>query len=167
MPNIIFLWGMMGSGKSFYGKILAKELNYKFIDIDEEIEKSSGISVSIIFNNCGESFFRDKERDILNIFSKRDKLIISCGGGTPCYFDNIKLMKKKGFCIYINKDIDEIMINLENKDEIKKRPNLAGLEKDKVREYLIKNLKEREYFYKQADLILKNFDDFKIDDFKI
>ena len=90
----IILLGYMGSGKSTIGKALANELNLSFVDLDHAIEKQMGMTISDFFEAYGELKFRRLENEVLNkVLSKNDQMILSTGGGTPCYGTNLQLMK--------------------------------------------------------------------------
>ena len=89
----LILMGYMGSGKTSIGKKISKILNVNFFDLDELIEKKYNKSVKNIFNDFGEIQFRKKEREVLEkILCKKKLFVLSLGGGTPCYFDNIDLI---------------------------------------------------------------------------
>ena len=96
----IVLIGMMGSGKTSLGKLVAQELNFNFIDTDLEIEKKLNLSVKEIFEKYGEPLFRKKEFDVFKLFGNRNNIIISSGGGSFCN-PNIYDLIKKYFFIYI------------------------------------------------------------------
>src|SRR3954470_7416337 len=99
----IFLIGFMGSGKTHWGKLLAAKLHVPFFDLDTVISATEKESVSEIFATKGEEYFRYKEKEILEeLVEDHDNFIISCGGGTPCFFNNIDFMKKKGRVIWLN-----------------------------------------------------------------
>ena len=89
----IVLVGYMGSGKTTIGKLLANKLKISFLDLDEVIEQGLEDSISNIFNGKGEIFFRKKEHEyLIDVLSKKEKLILSTGGGTPCYSGNMETM---------------------------------------------------------------------------
>ena len=92
----IFIIGYMGAGKSTVGKKLAKKLRLTFIDLDEQVEKESGMSPFELFEKSGEDAFRIKEQETLHKIFKQDNFVLSTGGGTPCFFDNMKLMNEHG-----------------------------------------------------------------------
>ena len=97
----IFLMGYMGSGKSTTGKKLAKLLDYSFIDLDNYIEEEQGKSIPAIFSEQGEEAFRLIEKDALNTLRVKENIVISCGGGTPCFHNNISVMNQAGTTVYI------------------------------------------------------------------
>ncbi|HUZ57767.1 MAG TPA: shikimate kinase, partial [Hanamia sp.] len=90
MENNIFLIGFMGSGKSHWGRIWASKTGYTFYDLDEEIEKTSKKSVEEIFKKYGEGKFREMESTHLKKFENKKKCLVACGGGSPCFFDNME-----------------------------------------------------------------------------
>ncbi len=140
----------MGSGKTETALALANFLRYTFLDMDEKIEETEGISIRDIFLKYGEGYFREKERELLIKLAEKDKVIISTGGGTPCFFDNLVIMKKTGFVVYLSHHPEEILKRLMVSSEKDKRPLLI----DKERKDVIDLLKARESFYTQAHYIL-------------
>ena len=92
----IYLIGFMGCGKSTWGKKLAEKLDCAFIDIDKRIEAIEGGTVAEVFKIKGEEYFRKLEAAVLRSTVLEKNAVISCGGGTPCYFDNMEWMKQRG-----------------------------------------------------------------------
>ena len=113
----LVLMGYMGSGKTSIGKKISKILNINFFDLDELIEKNFDRSVKNIFNDFGEIEFRKKERAVLQkIISKKKLFVLSLGGGTPCYFDNIELISKKtDLTIFLKPKIEQLSKKLFKK----------------------------------------------------
>ncbi len=153
----IFLLGYMGSGKSLIGRSLASSLDSDFVDLDELLEKREGISISEIFQNRGEVYFRKKERALLEeIINKKDgNSIISLGGGTPCYGDTMGKIKTADDSVsfYLKLSIENLTKRLfKEKDH---RPLISHL-KDKVKleEFIRKHLFERGFYYNQSDYII-------------
>lgn len=143
----IILVGFMGSGKTIVGKLLADDLNLKFVDLDGEIEKSSGLLIGEIFKNHGEEYFRELEKkEIQNLKNIRNS-VISLGGGSFCTPENINLLKAIGITVYLKADYSTL-IHRYTEEEIIKRPLLQQAEK--VQDLL----KKREIYYSQADLII-------------
>lgn len=146
----IVLLGYMASGKSAVGKILAKKMNLQFIDLDVFIEEKEGISISSIFELKGEIYFRRIEsiylQELLNL---SENCIISLGGGTPCYGNNMDFIKNDGISFYLNASIQTIFDRLQG--ETSQRPLVASIGKDNLKEYLAKHLFERNPFYQKAD----------------
>lgn len=142
----------MGCGKSAVGRALAKFLEVEFIDSDKFIEQRAGLSVSEIFARFGEDDFRSRERNFLeNLKENPSPVVISTGGGMPCFADNLELMKN-GVIIYLELSIDELFERLKSRQE--KRPLLQNLKEAELREFIKKKLNFRKTFYRQADIIL-------------
>lgn len=158
MNHNIFLIGFMGSGKSHWGHIWALEHGYTFYDLDSEIEKAFKLSVEEIFEKHGEDKFRELERYHLRRFENSKKNMISCGGGTPCFFDNLEWMKQHGKVIYLKATPDYILKRVM--DETEKRPLLKKINSSELLFFIEKKLKEREPVYLQADYMLE-VDDLK------
>ena len=148
-PNIT-LCGMMGSGKSVIGRIIAKEINYNFVDIDALIEKKTKKSINKIFEENGEKYFRNLEEKITIDILKNEKNIISLGGGA-INNKNIRIyIKKNSYNIYLKVSIEILKKRLQKSN---KRPLL---DKNDIKKTLINLMEKREKFYKKADLIIKN-----------
>src|SRR3982750_1343717 len=98
---LVYVIGFMGCGKSKLGKQLAKKLNHEFIDFDELIEEQSGKKISEIFKDDGQPAFRNLETEILKRVSALNDIVVSTGGGTPCFNDNMKLMNASGITVYL------------------------------------------------------------------
>lgn len=156
----IFLLGYMGSGKSFIGKQLSESLGYKFVDLDQKIEEREKTSISEIFENRGEIFFRRMEREILEeILESEDSLVISLGGGTPCYGNNLELIKgtEDALTFYLKLKVENLTERLFlEKDH---RPMISHLnDKEKLEDFIRKHLFERGFYYNQSNYII-NCDD--------
>lgn len=148
---LIFLVGYMGCGKSSLGRPLSGLMNYKFIDLDLYIEERHGMSISDIFKVFGESYFRRTERILLiELCEAEDNCIISTGGGTPCYEDNMDIMNKYGCTIYINMEQGILCSRLFNSK--KKRPLIANKSEAELKEFIGNSMIIREPFYKKAKL---------------
>lgn len=156
---IIYLIGYMGSGKTTIGKNVAEKLNWKFVDMDEIIEKKYEMPVSEIFRFFGENEFRGTEQEVLQELSKStENCIISTGGGSPCFFDNIEVMKNTGKTVYLNFTAEELSERLYATN-LKKRPILANLQRSDLLDFINENLKRRELFYNQAQIEIKGKDE--------
>lgn len=101
VPKRIYLTGFMAAGKSTIGRILANTIGYDFVDLDHYIIEKEGMCVPDIFKNKGENYFRDIESKYLIELSNKENLIISLGGGTVCFCDNLDVVKSKGILIYL------------------------------------------------------------------
>lgn len=143
-----FLIGFMGTGKSYWGKQWAQAHGLNFYDLDEEIEKIEGLKVSQIFDSKGEAYFRKKEKEVLHSFFQKDNFILSCGGGTPCFFNNMSKMNEKGVTIYLKTDVVELVNRLSLEKET--RPLIKGLTDETLKDYILEKLNDREPFYSKA-----------------
>jgi shikimate kinase len=152
MPSRIYLIGMMGAGKTTLGRQLAKLLGYSFLDLDKDIEIYEGRSVQQIFDEKGETYFRDAERAALERTAEHHNTVISTGGGTPCFFSNMSRINKLGFSIYLRGNAAFISGRVSKNRE--KRPLLRGLEPAGVELFIEKMLLQREPFYMQASRII-------------
>lgn len=148
---LIFLIGYMGCGKSSLGRPLSGLMNYKFIDLDLYIETKHGMSISDLFKVFGESYFRRTERTLLiELCESEDNCVISTGGGTPCYEDNMGIMNEYGYTIYIDMEPGILCSRLLNSK--KKRPLIANKSEEELKEFVIDSIKVREPFYKKAKI---------------
>ena len=159
IPNstqIIFLVGMPAAGKTYWGNKIAQKYSLPFIDLDTFIAEQEKASVPALFAQYGEAGFREREQKYLKkiIKSVVTPAVIACGGGTPCFYDNIVVMKEAGIVVYLQADIPWLMSNISNSDEI--RPLLKG--RGDVSVYLNDLLKKRKSFYEQAHHILHTKD---------
>jgi len=152
----IVLLGYMGSGKSTVGRIVANHLNIKFLDLDAYIEEEEDMTVAAIFEAKGEIYFRKKEAEYLDeIFSNEDSFVLSLGGGTPCFGDNMKLVNDHtANTFYLNVGIEELTERLiQEKDH---RPMIAHLHDEELTEFIGKHLFERSFFYNKAHQKIKS-----------
>jgi len=143
----------MGSGKSHWGHIWARNLGYTFFDLDLEIEKAFKMQVEEIFEKHGEEKFRELERYHLKRFENKKEVLLSCGGGTPCFFDNLQWMKQQGEIIYLKASPEYILDRVM--DETSKRPLLKEVNTSELLFFIEKKLKEREPVYLKADHVLE------------
>lgn len=149
----IFLIGFMGCGKTSVGKKLAEKTGYDFYDLDDEIENFTGKSITKIFETDGEQSFREYESKALLNLSKKEKAVIATGGGTPCFADNMKIIKESGISIYLQTSPETLANRL---NQIKQtRPLIASKEKKELDLFVSKKLFEREPYYIKADYIIK------------
>jgi shikimate kinase len=126
----IVLVGYMASGKSSVGKVLANNFGYKFVDLDDYIENKEDLTITKIFAQKGEIYFRLKEIEYLKeILCSEEKIILSVGGGTPCYGENMKLINEVATAVYLKASIKTLLDRL-NKEK-KKRPLVADLSQKK------------------------------------
>ncbi len=146
----ISLLGYMGAGKSTLAKELSLTLQLPFIDLDARIAEKQGESVSEIILNRGELFFRQLERDLLEEALEQPNFVLSLGGGTPCYYDNMSLINSKSLSIYIEKSIGDLYEVL--KEDRRERPLIAHLDDKDLKEFIAKHLFERRDFYERGIL---------------
>ncbi len=146
----IVLVGYMGSGKSTIGKMLAKKLKFGFIDLDDYIESSENSSIPAIFEKKGEIYFRKKEFEYLNdILKDKDDFILSTGGGTPCYGENMNaILEATSNVFYLKVSINGLIERLTLEKE--ERPIIANIPNEELPEFIGKHLFERVYFYSKA-----------------
>ncbi len=140
----IILCGFMGCGKSTIGSLLAKRSGMAFIDLDSYIEKKEGRSISEMFSNDGETYFREREREAARELSAKRGLVIAAGGGTLTFEENVECLKKNGTVVLLDIPVDVVSERLRN-DTV--RPLLARPDRDEV----IRELYEkREPLYRAA-----------------
>lgn len=145
----IVLLGYMASGKSAVGRILSEKLNIQFIDLDSFIEEKEQLSISEIFETKGEIYFRKIEGIYLQeLLNSKESTVISLGGGTPCYGNNIDLIENKSNSFYLKATIDTIFDRLKN--ETSQRPLVATIGTENLKEYIAKHLFERSPYYDRA-----------------
>lgn len=160
----VFLIGFMGSGKTHWGKQLAAKLKIPFFDLDEAIVESEGKEVTEIFANCGEEYFRILEKQTLeSLIDDNESLVLSCGGGTPCFFNNIETMKKYGVVVWLNTHAEIILQRLMK--EKSSRPLLKNIADEDMKAYIIRKLNERRMYYEQADVTLDNENSITMNEF--
>jgi shikimate kinase len=149
----IFLIGFMGSGKTHWGQLLSHKLNIPFFDMDEQVVSHEGKSIVEIFGEKGEEHFRLLEKDVLHIITEsHDNFVMACGGGSPCYFNNIDYMNQSGTTVWINTPVDTIFQRLINEKE--KRPLIKGLTDEQLKSYISKKFADRRIYYEQADVMM-------------
>ena len=147
-----FLTGFMGSGKNYWGELWSKKTGLEFFDIDKIVEDEQQKTIAKIFAEDGEEHFRSLETNVLKSFSNKINIIVATGGGTPCFNDNISWMNKNGTCIYLRSSPENILIRLMTETE--KRPLIKNLQGDELLFYISEKIKERNFFYEQAEIIL-------------
>lgn len=148
----IFLIGYMASGKTTFGRALARETNRDFIDLDFYIEQRFRKSVKEIFADSGEDEFRRIEREMLREAGEFDNVVVACGGGTPCFFDNIDYMNSRGLTICLEAGLDRTIERVMRKPG--KRPLLAGLNEAELRATIAAGMEARAPFYNKAAIHL-------------
>lgn len=148
----IILIGYMGAGKTTVGKALAKELRMPFYDLDWYIESRMHKTVKAIFDERGEAGFRKIEHNMLHEVAEFEDIIISCGGGTPCFFDNIDYMNRQGETVYLKATPEVLYGHLKMGKTI--RPLLLNKTADEVQVFIREQLAQREPYYSKAKYVL-------------
>jgi shikimate kinase len=149
---LIFLTGFMGSGKSFLGKQWAVDNNIPFYDLDELIETEERTTIEKIFATKGEAYFREREAAILRNTERFENAIIACGGGVPCFFDNMHWMNKNGVTVFLNEAVENIFHHLIN--DKSNRPLLKAGTAEELKIFINQKLNERLPFYNQCKIIM-------------
>ena len=162
-----FVIGYPGCGKTTICKQWSEESNILLLDSDEQISKANKLTISEIFDLYGEQYFRDLEYKFIRDLNDTD-MIVSCGGGLPCYKDNMEYMLDNGVVIWIKVSLDIIEERIK-KDGLEKRPLMFKLAKTgQLSEYIKLQYNEREKIYKKANIILdyEKFSDYKWSEFE-
>lgn len=148
----VYLIGFMGAGKSTIGRLWAKESRRTFYDLDDLVSQSEGRTVKELFIKRGEAYFREIERYVLHQTFKFSNAIVALGGGTPCFFDNMKLVNQYGQSVYLKLSPDYLFSRL--KASHNQRPLLDNKDDQQLRLFIEQTLQKREQFYNQAQNIL-------------
>ena len=144
----IFLTGYMGAGKTTLGKAFARELGLTFIDLDWYIEERFHRSISDLFHERGEDGFRQLERNMLHEAGEFEDVVISTGGGTPCFFDNMEYMNRQGQTVFLDVPVEVLFRRLRVATQ--QRPILQGKTDEELRTFIEGALDGRRFFYGQA-----------------
>ena len=154
----VVLVGLPGSGKSTFGRQLAKEMGFPFLDLDQLIEERYQLKISEIFSMHGEGTFRDWESLVLQDTLKQDRAyILASGGGTPCFNDNMDLINAQAISVYLDVPLGSISRRLQT-SKAQQRPLFQGLDQGELTLKLKSLLVSREYFYSQAKIKLSGED---------
>lgn len=153
----IFLIGMPASGKSTLGRGLARRLGYRFTDMDAAIEQQQGQPIAAIFQQEGEAFFRELERDALRRLSLPEDQVVSTGGGMPCFHENMKFMLENGLCIFLDVPPAELARRVQANPR-NDRPLLSAQPPQALLASLTEKRAQRLPFYTQAPLHLSGAD---------
>ncbi len=144
----IILIGYMGAGKTTIGRALAKELGVTFYDLDWYIESRHHKTVAQLFAEQGEEAFRKIEHNLLHEVAEFEDVVISCGGGTPCFFDNMDYMNAQGQVVYLKADTQVLIQHLSMART--ERPLLKGKSPEELQVFINEQVHARETFYKKA-----------------
>jgi len=154
--HIIYIMGFMGSGKTTAGKKLASLLGWSFIDLDKRIEEYAGKTIPEIFSQSGEDYFRIIETQLLRNLKMCTKTVISTGGGTPCYIDNMDYMIETGLTIYLKLTPAELKSRLSQSKG--KRPLIKDLDQNELTSFIKEKLAVREKWYERSDITMDGID---------
>lgn len=143
----------MGSGKTHWGRLLSEKLGIRFFDLDEQVTEHAGKTIPEIFAAEGEEQFRLLEKDVLHIITEsHDNFVMACGGGSPCYFNNIEYMNTAGTTVWINTPQDTLHKRLVVEKE--KRPLIKDLTDEQLRNFIQKKFSDRRIYYEQATIAI-------------
>ena len=148
----VILIGYMGAGKTTVGKDLAKKLGCSFYDLDWYIETRMRKKVKQIFDERGEEGFRKIEHNMLHEVAEFEDVVLACGGGTPCFYDNMQYMLGQGDVVYLRGTPEVLFRHLKMGKGV--RPLLLGKTDEELMEYIRENVKKREEYYMQATHII-------------
>jgi shikimate kinase len=149
----IYLVGYMASGKSNLGRLLAGKLGYEFLDLDYLFEERYRISIPDFFEKYDEAAFREIERKLLRETIEMEDVVVSTGGGTPCFFDNMLFIKQAGLSVYLCWKVPALVRRLKM---VKlKRPLLKNIPPEELERHVAGQLHRREVFYTQADFVIQ------------
>ncbi|MDX2048414.1 MAG: shikimate kinase [Chitinophagaceae bacterium] len=158
---IIFLLGFMGSGKSYWARQLSLKLGIPAYDLDKEVANREGKPITAIFKEDGEEYFRGKEKEVLHQLTAEivkensgKGVIIACGGGTPCFYDNMQWMNRQGITVWLNPPVETLVQRLSNETE--HRPLVRGKSKAELESFIVSRLEERKAFYQQSKIEIAN-----------
>ena len=162
----IFLLGFMGTGKTYWGRLWAAQQNLHFFDLDTEIEKHTGLTIPQIFEQHGEAYFREQERERLRSFEKEDEFILSTGGGTPCFYNNLQWMNENGLTIYLDTPLALLKERLIK--EKMHRPLIKQLDEQGIEHFIETSIRKRKEYYSRAHIILstESISDITFDEIK-
>ncbi len=147
----------MGCGKTHWGKELSEKLQVPFFDLDQKIEEKEEKSINEVFAENGEEYFRLLEKEVLHILvESHETFVMACGGGTPCFYNNIDYMNQRGTTVWINCSTDCLVERLSKEKE--KRPLIKDLDEEQLHTYIMKKVGDRRIFYVQASVILTEED---------
>lgn len=151
--NRVFLVGYPCCGKSFYGRRIASLLKMNFVDSDVLVSNHESKSIVEIFNDNGETYFRNLERAVLlDYCDKYDNFVMATGGGLPCYNSNMEFINNVGVSFYLHASIDVLFGRIMKTKNI--RPRFIGLTEAQMKEKIITDIQERNIFYHKANYIV-------------
>lgn len=140
----------MGVGKTTIGKLLSKEFDVEFLDLDKYIENRYRKTIQEIFAEKGEDKFRIIEREMLREVATFQNVLISTGGGTPCFFDNMEVMNRQGVTVYVKATVEQLVSRLVASKNV--RPIIHNKSSEELNEFVTEHLAQREHYYSKAKL---------------
>jgi shikimate kinase len=150
----VYLLGFMGSGKTHWGKLLSQKLTLPLFDLDQCITEEENMPINEIFATKGEEYFRMQEKEMLHSLTENnDSFVMACGGGTPCFFNNIDFMNNYGITVWLNTRM-EILYERLLKEKME-RPLLKDLKEEQLKLFMVKKFSERRIYYEQAELVVE------------
>lgn len=149
----IFLTGYMGAGKTTLGKAFARKMNVPFVDLDWYIEERFHKTVQQLFSERGEQGFRELEQKMLHEVAEFEDVVISAGGGTPCFFDNMDYMNACGDTVFLQVEPEVLFRRLKVAKQ--QRPLLANKSDEELMNFICEALQKRHPFYSQAKLLFR------------
>ncbi len=149
--NKVYLVGMPASGKSTTARWLARKLDWDWLDLDSAIESKLGMNVAMAFELLGEEEFRKTEQQVLMETKELSQVVISCGGGTAVFFNNMSWMKNNGLTLYLNPEIGILADRIATQPL--QRPYFSGLSGNEILNKLLEMQENRANFYSEAKII--------------
>ncbi len=150
----IYIVGFMFSGKSSHGNNLALTMKRRFVDTDILLAGQENMSVAEMFEKNGEEWFRERERKLLHSLSNLNNVVISTGGGTAIYKDNMDWMLNNGIVLYLKMDIPDIVERIKNAENLNSRPLLNRIKHGDVEKEITEIMSERSPVYERANIIV-------------
>jgi shikimate kinase len=151
--KLIFLTGYMGSGKTALAREMSEYCGWVAVDTDALIEERSGCSIAAFFESKGETAFREAEKELLSELCRMERLIVSTGGGMPCYHGNMEHMNQNGITVYLRFSAEVLYEKLKNYTA--DRPLLQGKKGDDLKNHIAVTLQEREKYYLRSDIVIE------------
>lgn len=149
----VYLIGYMYSGKTTIGRKLAERLGYQFFDTDQFFESYYRTSITLFFKRYGEEAFRKLEQRLLHTTANLDNAVISTGGGTPCYFDNLQWINQNGVSVYFDVSMEALLHRIEASKRLRFRPVLADKTEEERAVFVRQQLDQRLPYYRKAKII--------------
>jgi len=149
---IVYIIGFMGSGKTTVARKVAALLGWDFTDIDKLIETTTGLSVEDVFRDKGEHFFRETEAEVLRNIDNTRNNVVACGGGTPCFYDNMDYMNRTGITIYLKMSAGALRNRLGKSGTV--RPLIKDMNDSELLDYIKTTITHREKWYNRAAIVM-------------